>query len=308
MYQVQVRSFSVFRTLKKHQEFGSTIKEYINNPVKLLVIPITNRKSYFYFKYSNELLNNDSRLIRYETKLANKAAKIWQNMQESDKSYNKKIVAWITKLLDRIPWTESSLQTIPSESYILKRIESGSKTNVTFHEYERAKNDSSVVSMKPKPICVYFPKSILNESTINKQLKELADAGQQYHKKYAALCAVGIPITFPLILVPVVPNVPGFYLAYRLYCNAKAYFGAKHLESLIKSEDQTLEMRNLVQYSDILQGANSMQARNEREEVVLLRESDLDRILDSLEIHEISTDLRKAIRQETSRLECQSKD
>ncbi|QEU59030.1 hypothetical protein KDRO_B02960 [Kluyveromyces lactis] len=294
---IRIRSFSAY---SKAYNKSSTIQQYVNDPVKLLVIPITNKQSFIYFKYSNELLNKESALIRYETKLSQKAANLWNSVQASQKSYNKKIVSTVTKLLDQIPWTENSLRTIPSESYILKQIENGTKDNVTLNEYVKAKNDDSVISLKPKPIHVYFPKSVVDESTIIAQLKQLSKKGQQYHKKHALLCALGIPISLPLILIPVVPNVPGIYLTYRLYCNLKAYFGAKHLESLITSEEQKFEFINLEQYSDILKEIKKEKHESD-EEMLLLSEHDLDRVLDSLEIHEMSTDLRKAIRQESVR-------
>ncbi|CDO95584.1 unnamed protein product [Kluyveromyces dobzhanskii CBS 2104] len=292
---LKARSFS---SCVKAYNKNSTIQQYVNDPVKLLVIPVTNKKSYVYFKYFNELLNKESALIRYETKLGQKVANIWHSVKNSKKSYNKKIVSLVTKLLDQIPWTENSLQTIPSESYILKRIENGSKGNVTLTEYVKAKNDKSMVSLKPKPIHVYYPKSVLNQTAILAQLKQLSDAGQKYHKKQAILCAVGIPISLPLVLIPIVPNVPGIYLTYRLYCNLKAYFGAKHLESLISNEDQIFEFINLEQYSDILEDVKKS-VHNSDVERLLLSEHELDRVLDSLEIHEKSTDLRKAIRQES---------
>ena len=43
-----------------------------------------------------------------------------------------------------------------------------------------------------------------------------------------------IPISLPFALVPIVPNVPGFYIAYRLYCNVKALLGVKHLDYLLE--------------------------------------------------------------------------
>ena len=189
----------------------------------MIVIPITNKQSFVYFKYSNELLNADSAFVRYESKISRKAAKIWQSMQDSPRSINKKIVSMVNKLMDQNPWTENALQTIPSESYILKQVENGSR-KVTLAEYMKSKVDDSMAAMKPKPICVYYPGSVLDDETIIEQFKRITEEGKIYHKKYASLSLLGIPFTLPLVLIPVIPNVPGFYLAYRAYCNFKAYF------------------------------------------------------------------------------------
>lgn len=37
-----------------------------------------------------------------------------------------------------------------------------------------------------------------------------------------------LPLTLPLAILPIMPNVPGFYLMYRAWCSYQALEGAKH--------------------------------------------------------------------------------
>lgn len=43
-----------------------------------------------------------------------------------------------------------------------------------------------------------------------------------------------MPLTIPVALVPLVPNVPGFYLLYRVYCHMKVMASVKHFVVLMK--------------------------------------------------------------------------
>lgn len=276
-------------------------QQYIRDPVKLIIIPITTKKSFVYYKHSPDLIDNSSIFIRYETKISNKVSKIWTNMEDSPKGYKKKIVAWVNSLLDQTPWSENSLKTVPSESYILKRVqekEHEKENKLTLKEY-LSKSDELI----PKPIHVYYPTSVISREHVLQEFESLWEVGKSYHKKYTIYSILGIPFTLPLVLVPVVPNVPGFYLAYRAYCNFKAYCGAKHLQSLVENENQRLEFINMKEYSDIIStGLKNKPTVTSDEEKMLLDHALLDRVLDNLEIHELKTDLGKAIRQEEKRL------
>lgn len=84
-----------------------------------------------------------------------------------------------------------------------------------------------------KPIPLYHPQ-FQSPSTIREELQEFRDHGLEHEKKWAIICAIGIPITLPFALVPVVPNVPGFYVAYRLYCHIKALYGIRNLDYLLE--------------------------------------------------------------------------
>ena len=91
-----------------------------------------------------------------------------------------------------------------------------------------------------KPIPVYHP-SVQSPHVILSQMNRFKTELLSHHRKWAILCAIGIPISLPVALVPVAPNVPGFYLAYRLYCHLQALRGAKNLGFLLETDSETLD-------------------------------------------------------------------
>lgn len=226
---------------KLNRAIGINSKRFYSvNPNKslanILVYPVTSQKSYLLFKFNESLINDNSPLVRYENKLTALALKGWNSLKASDKSYNKKIVYYVNKFLDTIPWTEDSLRSIPSSSTLLRQIK------LTETELKESNDKKLISPLDVKAgdydlinIPVYYPSSILTKENLQLQLKEASEFGLKYHKKHMLITAVLIPLSLPIALVPVVPNVPGFYLAYRFYCNFKAYLGAQHLKELIES-------------------------------------------------------------------------
>ncbi|SCU99156.1 LAFA_0G22320g1_1 [Lachancea sp. 'fantastica'] len=289
---VSSRSFSSVQN-------GPSVQQYLKDPVKLIAIPITTHKVFVYHKHTSDILNVTSKVVKYETKLTNRVSQAWVKLEKSPRKLNRKIVEKINVLLDKTAWTEDSLNSVPSENYLMKRVWENEKERLlTFEEWFK-----NADKLKLRPIHLYYPGSVCSETQTRQQLQTLWKQGLEYHKKFTWLSILGIPLTLPLVLVPVVPNVPGFYLLYRAYRNFKAYNGAKRLRSLMKHEGDSLVYTNLPQYSEILRAGLSSSERDQADERVLLDEKMLDRILDTLEIHEIRSSVRKALQQETSRLQ-----
>ncbi|SCU91970.1 LADA_0F13344g1_1 [Lachancea dasiensis] len=279
---------------------GASVQHYVTDPVKLIAIPITTHKLFVYHKHMPRVLNVGSRLVKYEARALQKAAKIWAKLEKSQGKLNQKVVGFVNLMLDKTPWTEDSLNTIPSENYIMKRVkENEDERLLTLEEWLK---DASTLNVRP--IHLYYPESVCSPDTVRQQLQSLWMQGLQYHKKQTWLSLLGIPLTLPLVLVPVVPNVPGFYLLYRAYRNFKAYCGAKHLKSLVEHKSHKLLYTNLPQYSDLL----AQRSTGGAAERLVLTENDLERVLDTLEIHEMRSSLRKALQQERRRLEGPSEE
>ncbi|CAI4313214.1 BDH_1b_G0007140.mRNA.1.CDS.1 [Saccharomyces cerevisiae] len=281
----------------------ASLQKYLHDPVKVTVIPITDKESFIYYKHTDNLFNSQSRILKAEKWIVEKAAKLWRKLKKSPKSYNKKIVSMVQSLLNSTPWSENSLLTIPSESYILKRIK-GEKDKT--QEIRLTLKDYTVKAeqVDTQPLHVYYPPGISSPDECLRQMKKLYQEGLIYHKKWTLYCLLGLPLTIPLILIPLIPNVPGFYLSYRAYVNIKAYLGAKHLKSLLESSKQNLEFRELLGYTEVYKrGTSSRTQGNQKESKgapeLLLNKKTLPLILDFLEVHELESDLNKVILQES---------
>ena len=217
---------------------GSILERYLNDPLKLVIIPINKHKLFVYCKHHDSLQNKKSRIQTTEKWVVNKFTSLWLKLVNSPKSYNQKIVKWVNQTIDRIPWPEASLLTIPGESYILKRLLHDEGQDILQHSPSRHVTTKEYKNLKPKPriqpINLYFPLTDSWKSdSILKELRTFSEMGITNYKKRTMVYLSLIPFTLPIGLLPIVPNIPGFYLAYRSYCSYKAYIGAKHLKSLL---------------------------------------------------------------------------
>lgn len=265
-----------------HQHFESrTLQQYLKDPIKLLVLPVKEKDVFVYYKHGDDLMNRQSRIIRSEKWIIDKSLKLWSKLENSSKSYNKKIVLYITKLLDTVPWSEDSLISVPNESSLLKRLKDDGD-RITLKEYQQS---SELTKSHLLPLHIYYPIDgpSIPTSQLIKSLRELSENGLAYHKKHMIYCALGLPLTIPLVLLPVVPNVPGFYLMYRLYCNFKAFLGARHLQKIVNEEASDIFFYSVP--TVMSEGDNG------------LTEEKLPIVLDQLEVQEIENKLKKAIRQ-----------
>lgn len=300
------------RAIQSHAEpvLTAPVKDYLAEKAKLIVIPVTTKKIFIYHKHTNDLLNDNSRLIRFERWINKKSSTLWEKMNTSPKTVNKRIVSWVNALLDNTPWTENSLKTIPGENYILKRVSNEDKdgklteAKLTLKQYL-----SSNKQFKTAPLPIYYPSRSLTQNAVMSEFKTFYQNGLKYHKKQTWLCVLGIPLTIPVILVPLIPNVPGFYLTYRAYCNFKSFLGAKHLQTIMEKDLPQLQFKDVEGYSEILSGniatASEKDQPQEQVEKLLLNNDLIARIIDHLEIHEIESDLKKALRQELKRLKAE---
>lgn len=145
---------------------------------------------------------------------------------------------------------------------------------------------------KKVEIPVYYPSSIRSESALRNELISFARFGQRYHKSQMLITGILIPFTIPFIIVPVVPNIPGFYLAYRFYCNFKAYLGAQHLQELIKLND--LKFVNSKGIDEIYH-KNSPSALDSN---ILMNEDIITNIVNQFDAFGLKNVLAKALKQE----------
>lgn len=57
---------------------------------------------------------------------------------------------------------------------------------------------------------------------------------QPHHRKRMIWCILGMPLTIPFIVIPVIPNLPFFYLVWRAWSHWRAFQSSKYLSDLIQ--------------------------------------------------------------------------
>ena len=66
-----------------------------------------------------------------------------------------------------------------------------------------------------------YSKTHFGSGSIVSEISKLAGRRAPYHRKYLALCAFGATLSAPLTVIPVVPNIPMYYLLWRIWSHYK---------------------------------------------------------------------------------------
>lgn len=73
----------------------------------------------------------------------------------------------------------------------------------------------------------------MSPSLLLSSLEEHVTKRRPYHKNWLIYTVVGMPFTIPFAAVPVVPNLPFFYLCWRAYSHWKAWSASDYLQQLL---------------------------------------------------------------------------
>ncbi|KAI9684359.1 MAG: hypothetical protein M1829_002169 [Trizodia sp. TS-e1964] len=138
-----------------------------------------------------------------------RVSRIWLNWENSNTRWQQTLTRSGNRLLQRIPYEEWGLKSIPPLS----------------------PGDSRAGKTEVK---VLFPSWILDEEEVPRILSQMAAERQTLDARRLWICICAIPFTLPLALIPLVPNIPFFYLAYRAWSHWRALAGSRHLEHLLK--------------------------------------------------------------------------
>lgn len=182
--------------------------------MRLFLLPISTRRSLIYCERMHEKLASDRTIL---DRITNKANETWASWEKDDKSWKrwkKTLTAYGNKALRRIPYEEWGLKTIPPLTAKRRQAELEGKEKVE----------------------VIFPGLFLRNEKVPGILQQLATERQALHRKRMIWSIIGMPLSAPFILVPVIPNIPFFYLVFRAYSHWKALSGSKHLEFILQNK------------------------------------------------------------------------
>ncbi|USP75557.1 hypothetical protein yc1106_02831 [Curvularia clavata] len=180
--------------------------------MRLFLLPISTRRSLIYCEKLHEKAPKDRSLYDKVTIKANETWVAWEKDDKAIWDWKKKVTFYGNQALTRIPYEEWGLKTIPALS---------------------AKRKQDILDGKAK-YEVLFPGKYLPQERVPSLLEKLAKERQGMHRSKLIWSIIAMPFTAPFMLVPVVPNLPFFYVLYRAWSHWKALGGAKHLEFLLK--------------------------------------------------------------------------
>ncbi|CBX99053.1 predicted protein [Plenodomus lingam JN3] len=140
-----------------------------------------------------------------------------------------------------------------------------------------------------------------------------------------------MPFTAPFMLVPIIPNLPFFYVLYRAWSHWKALSGSKHLEFLLKhglpkpranwnlDEVYTAGLmyptralsraapRPTPEQADQVASVVHKQTNNEKEDVMVLQRWNGKLIAEQFELPEMEVEIERAVEQVETSIKGQEK-
>lgn len=175
--------------------------------MRLFLLPISTRRALVYCAPPSHAVPTEKQTLL--DKAVAKASSTWAGWETSQTKWKLKVTHYGNNFLRRIPFEEWSLKSIPS----------------------RPKLAPGEVANKVE---VSFPGSFqgLQKESVLDVLKRLSTDRQGLHRQRLVGSIVAMPLTIPVGLLPIIPNFPFLYLAFRAYSHWRALNGSKHLEYL----------------------------------------------------------------------------
>lgn len=187
--------------------------------MKLIILPLRTLASRKTFLYSSAIKASHPDIKpSVQDRIVKKATDTWLSWETAKSGWKKKVVDLGNKAISTIDYREHSLKSIPSEKAYARAFPDGAATQV---------------------IQVSHPVALPKEF-VTSEIKALAQEGIPRHRQKLIYSFIIMPFTAPFMLVPVVPNLPFFYVAYRAWSHYRAMQGASHLNLLLEQERLTL--------------------------------------------------------------------
>lgn len=161
--------------------------------MRLFLLPISTRQSLIYCQRLNQQL---SKQTTYIDKVTTKAATTWVGWEKKESGWQKKVTTYGNQVFQRLPYEEWGLKSIPPLSARRRK--------------EEIEGNQGVL--------LEYPEAFIEPQKVQDALQMYgSDAKQAYHTKWLWGSVVGMPISAPVALLPVIPNLPFFYLCFRAW-------------------------------------------------------------------------------------------
>jgi hypothetical protein len=277
--------------------------------MRLFLLPISTRRSLIYCEKLHEKAPKDRSLLDKVTIKANETWAAWEKDDKAIGNWKKKVTFYGNHALKRIPYEEWALKTLPALT---------------------AQRKQAILDGKAKHE-VMFPGRYLKQEKLPGILEQLAKERQMMHRSKLIWSIVIMPFTAPFMLVPVIPNLPFFYVLYRAYSHWTALKGSKYLEFLLKHNQPTptpswdldqvytaglmYPTRQLSrvapnptpQQADEVASVVHKQTNNETEDVMVLQRWNGKLIAEQFKLPDMEVEIERAVEQVETSIESKEK-
>lgn len=254
--------------------------------MRLFLLPISTRRTLLYCQKTQVLPSSQQTLVE---KATGRAAKLWAGWEKKESGWQKTVVSYGNSALRRIPFEEWGLKSVPPLS-------------------TRRREEEILGKEKARLV---FPQTVIPLTKATSILRTLGTERESLHRSRLIWCFVGMPVSAPFALVPIIPNLPFFYLVYRAWSHWRALAGSKHLQFLVQNNLLSIAPSPALDsiYPSLLASAeeekkfsstghNQASLNNTKlpeEEMMLLSQENGRQLVKALDVPELEVELERAI-------------
>ncbi|RPD58008.1 hypothetical protein L226DRAFT_615005 [Lentinus tigrinus ALCF2SS1-7] len=198
---------------------AATVALRVPRSLRIIALPLTRAPHHFtYYHFVNPPAEGGKNADSLTNRAVAKALDVWAGFGKADEgSWKRRAFLYGERIADRLDFEELALRSLdpslgPKLSSIIPR------TRTKPHDTPTTK--------------LLYPPSAL-DSPIEHLHTLLSSRGPRHRKGLYTWLAV-TPLTFPLKLIPIIPNFPFFFCAWRAWSHYRAYSASSYLDALLK--------------------------------------------------------------------------
>lgn len=191
---------------------------------RIFLLPVSTRRILTYCERLSLSPKQDGK-PPFSERIITKANDTWISWEKAKDGWRFQVVKLGNSLFRRIDFAEYNLRSFPP----------GTNANL-----------ASIKAQKLRLKC-YYPAAFIRKedgsrstgdsaATAANLLEKMATERQNLHKRRLLYSLIAMPISAPFMIVPVIPNLPFYWVAYRAFCNFYALYGAKTLAFLLQTK------------------------------------------------------------------------
>ncbi|KAF4592434.1 protein (fungal and plant) [Ophiocordyceps camponoti-floridani] len=202
------------------------------------------------------------------------AARTWTRWEKQPSGWQRRVVDYGNQALRRIPFEEWGLKSVPPLS-------------------GRRREDEETGRVRVELV---FPGGSFGPDEARALALRLATERLGLHRQRFFWCFAAMPLTLPFALVPIIPNIPFFYLVYRAWSHWRAIAGGRHLQWLV--ETKLLHSAPSAKLSQLYASSPPLSRQPEGDrEALLLTQKQVRSFCEALDVPALEVELERAVSQ-----------
>jgi len=149
----------------------------------------------------------------------NKVADMWVGFGKEKSGWKSRVYQVGERMMDRVEFEELALKNIDL---------SISPSLAQFRSSPISENNKVPLTMS-----LVFPPSLISPSEVLSELRAHVEHRIPQHRNGFYLWMLIAPLTAPLKLIPIIPNLPFFFSVWRSWSHYRAYRSSQYLQSLL---------------------------------------------------------------------------